>query len=43
MKGQVNGKTTTFGESPRIVDMSLEWPKDKEFKVKIGQVKRPLT
>ena len=43
IQGQVNGNSSTFGESPRIVDMSLEWLKHKEFKVKIGQFKRPFT
>ena len=43
IQGQVNGNSSTFGESPRIVDMSLEWLKHKEFRVKIGQFKRPFT
>lgn len=43
IQGQVNGNSSTFGESPRIVDMSLEWLKHKELKVKIGQFKRPFT
>lgn len=43
LQGQVNGNSSTYGESPRIVDMSLEWLKYKEFKVKIGQFKRPFT
>ena len=43
LQGQVNGNSSTFGESPRMVDMSLEWLRHKEFKVKIGQFKRPFT
>ena len=43
IQGQVNGNSSTFGESPRIVDMSLEWLKHKEFRVKVGQFKRPFT
>lgn len=43
IQGQLNGNSSTYGESPRIVDMSLEWLKHKEMKVKIGQFKRPFT
>lgn len=43
LQGQLNGNSNTFGESPRMVDMSLEWLRHKEFKVKIGQFKRPFT
>ncbi len=43
LQGQLNGNSSTFGESPRMVDMSLEWLRHKEFKVKIGQFKRPFT
>ena len=43
LQGQVNGNSSTYGESPRMVDMSLEWLRHKEFKVKIGQFKRPFT
>ena len=43
LQGQVNGNSSTYGESPRIVDMSVEWLKHKEFKIKIGQFKRPFT
>ena len=43
LQGQLNGNSSTFGESPRMVDMSLEWQRHKEFKVKIGQFKRPFT
>ena len=43
LQGQVNGNSSTYGESPRMVDMSLEWMRHKEFKVKIGQFKRPFT
>ena len=43
LQGQLNGNSSTFGESPRMVDMSLEWLRHKEFKVKIGQFKRPFS
>lgn len=43
VQGQINGNTGTYGESPRLVDMSLEWLRHKEFKVKVGQFKRPFT
>ena len=43
LQGQLNGNSSTYGESPRMVDMSLEWLRLKEFKVKIGQFKRPFT
>lgn len=43
IQGQINGNTGTYGDSPRLVDMSLEWLKHKEFKVKVGQFKRPFT
>ena len=43
LQGQLNGNSSTFGESPRMIDMSLEWLRHKEFKVKIGQLKRPFS
>lgn len=43
IQGQINGNTGTYGESPRLVDMSLEWQKYKGFKIKAGQFKRPFT
>ena len=43
LQGQLNGNSSTLGESPRMVDMSLEWLRHKEFKVKIGQFKRPFS
>ena len=43
LQGQLNGNSSTFGESPRMIDMSLEWLRHKEFKVKIGQFKRPFS
>ena len=43
IQGQINGNTGTYGESPRLIDMSLEWQKYKGFKIKAGQFKRPFT
>lgn len=40
---QVNGNTSTLGNSPRIVDAFAEWQKFDFAKVKIGQFKRPFT
>lgn len=40
---QVNGNTTTLGNSPRVVDAFVEWQKYKEAKIKVGQFKRPFT
>ncbi|MGN0281720.1 MAG: porin [Prevotella sp.] len=43
IQGQINGNTGTYGDSPRLIDMSLEWQKYKGFKIKAGQFKRPFT
>ncbi|MGM9699643.1 MAG: porin [Prevotella sp.] len=43
IQGQINGNIGTYGDSPRLVDMSLEWQKYKGFKIKAGQFKRPFT
>lgn len=43
IQGQINGNTSTLGDSPRLVDMFVEWQKHKEFRVKAGQFKRPFT
>lgn len=43
LQAQINGNTTTNGNSPRIVDAFVEWQKHAEFKVKAGQFKRPFT
>lgn len=43
VQAQINGNTSTLGNSPRIVDASVEWQKYKIFKVKAGQFKRPFT
>lgn len=43
LQGQVNGNTTTLGESPRIVDVFIEWQKYDFIKIKVGQFKRPFT
>lgn len=43
VQGQVNGNTSTLGNSPRIVDAYVEWQKYSFFKVKMGEFKRPFT
>ena len=43
LQGQINGNTGTYGDSPRLIDMSVEWLKYKGFKIKAGQFKRPFT
>lgn len=43
LQGQVNGNTSTLGESPRLVDAYIEWQKLSFLKVKVGQFKRPFT
>jgi len=40
---QLNGNTSTLGNSPRVVDAFGEWQKYSFFKVKVGQFKRPFT
>ena len=40
---QFNGNTSTLGNSPRVVDLFVEWQKYSFLKVKIGQFKRPFT
>ena len=40
---QLNGNTSTLGNSPRLVDAFAEWQKYKEARIKIGQFKRPFT
>lgn len=40
---QVNGNTSTLGQSPRLVDAFAEWQKYDFFRVKAGQFKRPFT
>lgn len=40
---QVNGNTSTLGNSPRIVDCFAEWQKLDFLKVKVGQFKRAFT
>lgn len=42
-QGQINGNTSTLGESPRLVDAFVEWQRHAFFKVKAGQFKRPFT
>lgn len=43
LQGQVNGNTSALGESPRIVDVFIEWQKYGFLKIKAGQFKRPFT
>lgn len=43
IQGQINGNTSALGNSPRIVDLFVEWQKYGYFKVKAGQFKRPFT
>lgn len=40
---QFNGNTTNLGDAPRLLDAYIEWQKIKEFKIKLGQFKRPFT
>lgn len=40
---QINGNTSTLGQSPRVVDLFVEWQKYDFFKVKAGEFKRPFT
>lgn len=43
VQGQINGNTSTLGESPRLVDAFVEWQRHDFFKIKAGQFKRPFT
>lgn len=43
MQFQANGNTSNLGNSLRMVDYFVEWQKHPEFKVKVGQYKRPFT
>lgn len=43
VQGQINGNTSTLGESPRIVDLFVEWQRYDFARIKIGQFKRPFT
>lgn len=43
LQGQINGNTSTLGESPRMVDVYIEWQKLPFLKIKVGQFKRPFT
>jgi len=43
MQFQANGNTSNLGSSLRMVDYFVEWQKHPEFKVKVGQYKRPFT
>lgn len=43
VQAQINGNTSTLGESPRLVDAFVEWQKFKFACIKIGQFKRPFT
>ncbi len=43
VQAQINGNTSTLGNSPRIVDLFLEWKRFDFAKIKLGQFKRPFT
>ncbi len=43
LQGQVNGNTSTLGNSPRLLDAYIEWQKKPFANIKIGQFKRPFT
>lgn len=43
LQGQINGNTSTLGDSPRLVDAYIEWQKLPFLKIKAGQFKRPFT
>lgn len=43
VQGQINGNTSTLGNSPRLVDAFVEWRKYEALKIKAGQFKRPFT
>ena len=43
MQLQFNGNTATLGNSPRMVDLFVEWQKYDFFRVKVGQFKVPFT
>ena len=43
LQGQINGNTSTLGDSPRLVDAYVEWQKLPFLKIKAGQFKRPFT
>ncbi len=43
IQGQINGNTSTLGNSPRLVDVFVEWQKYDFVKIKVGQFKRPFT
>ncbi len=43
IQGQINGSTSTLGESPRVVDLFVEWQKYDFARIKVGQFKRPFT
>lgn len=43
IQGQINGNTSTLGNSPRVVDLFVEWQKYDFAKIKAGQFKRPFT
>ena len=40
---QFNGNTSTLGNSPRVVDLFVEWQKYKFAYIKVGQFKRAFT
>jgi len=40
---QFNGNTSSLGQSPRVVDLFVEWQKYKFARIKFGQFKRAFT
>lgn len=43
LQGQINGNSSTLGNSPRLVDAFVEWQKLNALRIKAGQFKRPFT
>lgn len=43
LQGQINGSTSTLGDSPRLVDAYVEWQRYDFARIKVGQFKRPFT
>ena len=43
VQGQLNGNSSSVGNSAKLVDYNVEWQKYKFFRVKFGQYKRPFT
>lgn len=43
VQAQINGNTSTMGESPRVVDLFVEWQRFDFLRIKAGEFKRPFT